>query len=252
MPVPVSGISPAAIRACLELGRSARGPAAADPWPCALDLADLRSRSSRICALSSSCCAWSPSAVSTSGDALLGRVADARALRGELGGDEEAEGEQRDAERDLPASGSPGRAARRGHASARPADAGGVSATTATITTTTTTMTTSDDPRHSTGDRSRPVVGAGAPGRARAPGAGATPGSPATRPRPSATGPRGAGCGPCRVGAVGARGRPSQRRVERRRRPCPSAAVNASSSVRPSAYERMSATSASWPCVRTR
>ena len=34
---------------------------------------------------------------------LLGRVADARALRGELGGDEEAEREQRDAEGDLPA-----------------------------------------------------------------------------------------------------------------------------------------------------
>ena len=59
MPVPVSGISPAAMRACWSWSLSSR-TSAAEPWPAALD-SPICARSSRIRSLSSSCWAWSRS-----------------------------------------------------------------------------------------------------------------------------------------------------------------------------------------------
>src|SRR5690349_10852255 len=91
-----------------------------------------------------------------------------------------------------------------------------------------------------------PADGAAAPWPAAADGPGTV--TPAAL-QPAGTGPAGAGCGPYSVGAL-----PltlASHAVPNAVAPTPSAAWNASSSVRPSAYDRMSFTSASLPYVRT-
>ncbi len=88
------------------------------------------------------------------------------------------------------------------------------------------------------------AVGAGAPDAAT--GGGVTTAPPIGGPaQADGTGPAGAGCGPYLVGALAltSLNQASPKAVISR----PSAAVNASSSVRPSAYERMSVTRASLP-----
>ena len=111
--MPVSGIRPAAIRAS-----SSRWLSVADELRGALALglergdvrAELRDLVAELVVL----------ALELRGRLderrpLLGRVPDARALRRELGGDEEAEGEEREPERDLPARDRPQSAGELGH-----------------------------------------------------------------------------------------------------------------------------------------
>ena len=80
--------------------------------------------------------------------------------------------------------------------------------------------------------------------RAAPPGADARAGRPRTA-QAAGTGPAGAGCGPYLVGALAftSLNHASPKAVMS----SPSAALNASSSVRPCAYERISVTSASLP-----
>src|SRR5439155_7054212 len=167
----------------------------------------------------------------------------------------EAEGEQRDPERHLPG---------RDRAKA-PGDrrhGGGPSASdrrkpiAMAVATTTTRMA----------PRRRPVARSAEPGRAGAPGAtppdaggragaceapgASVPGVPTGPDQPVGRGPAGAGWGPFCAGRLAPRliSQPSSNPVA----VTPSAALNASSSVTPFAYDRMSATSASLPYVFTR
>ena len=183
---------------------------------------------------------------------LLARDPDPRALGRELRGDQEAEHEQRDAERDLPGrdradarrerrhARSSGRRRRsdgarprrpRRRAAPRRRRRGRRSSADAAVSGAVTT----------TGVASAPAVAApGSPWRPRRPAS--APRRRAAGPSsPTAAGPAGAGCGPNCLRL----GRPEVRepaRLERGRGPRPAPAVNASSSVSPSAYAVTSAT----------
>ena len=114
-----------------------------------------------------------------------------------------------------------------------------------------TTATSGDHQRRTSGAPSVGGAGRRATAAARRAGAAVRTGRRPTRPRrrrgpahADGTGPAGAGCGPYLVGGVALTSEPG---VAEGGHVEPSAAVNASSSVRPSAYERMSVTSASLP-----
>src|SRR5438046_10475251 len=110
-------------------------------------------------------------------------------------------------------------------------------------------MTTSDGPESEApagtlGGAGVPVaVGPGAFGTGDDPGAGEP-------DQPGGNGPAGAGCGPYRCGASALMN--DSQAAAKSSTPTPSAALNASSSVTPSAYERSSETSAARPWVFTR
>ena len=121
MPVPVSGIRPAAIRASSSWSFRVRS-AVCDP-ALSCSIAWICPRRATIRSLSSILLGLERQRRLDQRRPLLARVPDARALGGELGGDQEAEQEQRDAERHLPARDRPDAAregAHRGGPPARP------------------------------------------------------------------------------------------------------------------------------------
>ena len=129
--------------------------------------APICARSSRILAFRSSCCDWRPGRRLDERRALLGRVADPRALGRELRRDQEAEAEERRAERQLPARDLPD-AAHHGHAAASRRRRATTMATTMTTAPTRNAIAMSGEPPR----RRSGCVGRRAGGRsvARAPG----------------------------------------------------------------------------------
>ena len=180
--------------------------------------------------------------------ALLGRVADPRALRRELGGDEEPEAEQGQPQGELPARDPPEPAHDR-HAAARPAGARRRYPAERQQP----RIITSDDDRptgESLAARRRPRRGTGAPARGSwNAGACGRRTAPAPIPRQA---DRAAQVVVRLATGVAASRSASQAASNPSTSTARCAALNASSSVRPSAYERISWTRASWPYVRIR
>ena len=242
MPVPVSGMRPAAIRACWSWSLRSL-TRAADPWP-SPSMSPICARSSQDRSLSSSCWAWSPVAVSTSGVAPGSCSGPAGPRRPAGRRSRKPEAEQRRPEGDLPARDGP-HPGQHGHA------VRGVLPSTPCRTgrrrprrTATTDHGEDDAARHR--HPSRGVRGpAGRHGRGRQPGAAGAAACPVPGRRPSPAAPGRAAPAAGRSGSGRRRrGRPARRR-RTRPRPGRSRFVNASSSVWPSAYERISDTSAS-------
>ena len=207
------------MRACSSWALSWRTRSAA-PAPCALDRLDLARGARGSVSLSPSCSDCSSVGGLEQRRALLGRVADAGTLRGELGGDQEAEREQRRAERDLPARDAAQASDRR----SRDAVGGRLRRRPRPGRRRRRRAATSDDPAGTptAGDRTRAPIRAVARARP-APATAPRAPPPADPAHAAGSGPDGAGCGPSAVGSravdVGQPGRPEGGRRPRRAPP---------------------------------